>query len=304
MSGDAGGGIGAAVTETEARPRGPRISLDFVLENCHRAGAGIYNPYIRTLCQMDWMQELLELTHTSTPVKQLMNHKHLKKEMTESFSAIRLAERAMRRRDRRLQYSSDLSTFEALREHQDKLVFYDMCCGKGLLSFLLTFLFPSARIKMVDHNRNMNMQYLSVPRFRNTEFVLMDLFLDDSMRRLQAEMDGFEVNGNIVFAFGLHLCGHLSSRLVSCFNDISSLSALVLSPCCMPARRKGGEKIRDMLRKTNWSGYEYWCFSVFSMVDRALAWTDIVRDDYVESDKSTTILAIKKNEADVSTLGL
>lgn len=272
----------------------PKISLDYLLENCRNDTSGAYNPYITEFSRMPFVSDISHLAREYYPVRQLMNHRHLKKELAESLGAIFLAERAMRQLDSSRIYNSDLIAFEALKLHQDRIVFYDICCGKGILSFLLTFLFPRSKIVMLDNNTSMNLEYLSDSRFSNTSFLCVDLFSDAAFDLIKEKTEEAQQLGFFTLAFGLHLCGHLSPRLVHFFNEIQGISALIVSPCCMPARRKGGKQINDMIRKTKWSGYDYWCLSVYTAINGALARKDIVRDENVISEKSTSILATKQ----------
>lgn len=278
-------------------PNGPKMSLDYVLENCLKDSTGCYNPYITAFSKMPFIAEIMQLTRDYYAVRQLMNHRQLKKELTESFAAVCLAERALRSLHPSPCYDGDLMSFEALRLHQDHIAFFDICCGKGILSFILTLLFPQAKIFMLDHNGNMNLEYLSGPRFINTKFLHADLFLDSTFNDIQGSIHDLQQRGYTTLGFGLHLCGHLSPRLVHYFNEIDGMAALVISPCCMPVRRKGGKQINDLIRKTKWSGYDYWCMSVYTGIDDELARKDLVRDEHVLSEKCINILAFKKPTA-------
>jgi hypothetical protein len=58
---------------------------------------------------------------------------------------------------------------------------------------------------------------------------------------------------------GMHLCGILSERAISLFTSISSIKALVLSPCCLPKLRKGVSGFDEFEKNQDDDVYVSWC---------------------------------------------
>jgi hypothetical protein len=300
------GKIGELLLDTVPKTRlPPKIALDFVLENCRaaRCDGGTYNPYIMAFSDMPWIPEVYEAVRDSYAVKQIMNHRNLKKEITESFSAIAMADKALRRASLpdtpfAEEVNSDVDidlSFSALRRRQSDLLFLDVCSGKGILSFLLTFLFPTAKVVMIDFNAKIKRDHLSHPRFHQVSFVHVDLYTPAASEYIERLLDEESMQGRTVISFGLHLCGTLSTRLVELFNNQPRMDVLVLSPCCMPIKRKGGDKLNELIRRTQWCGYSYWCLFVFNAVHAGRSVRNICVDPHVESDKHSFIIAIKRN---------
>lgn len=279
----------------------PKIALDFVIENCCNAiansmdDADPYNQYITAFVNMPWVPEIYQLVAECYPAKQIMNHKHLKKEITEAFGALKLAERALRRSMGAPHCDNDteLLSFEYLKRHQSKLVFLDMCSGKGIQSFLMTFLLPEADIVMIDFNAKIKLEHLQHPRMQKIKFMHLDIYAPASVAAIQNICDTSSKADKTVFTCGLHLCGKLSLQLVNLFNSITEMGVLILSPCCMPLKKHGGQKINDLVRRTGWSGYHYWCLTVYTAIDSRIARRDMITDKTVESEKDVTIVAIK-----------
>jgi hypothetical protein len=279
----------------------PKIALDFVIENCRNAlmktteNDQFYNQYITAFVKMPWVPEIYQLVAECYPAKQIMNHKHLKKEITEAFGALKVAEKALRRSVGAPHCDSDreLLTFEYLKRYQNKLVFLDMCSGKGIQSFLMTFLLPGSDIVMIDFNAKIKLEHLQHPRMHKIKFMHLDIYAPASAQAIHTLCEDFSKEDRIIITCGLHLCGKLSLQLVNLFNNIAEIGILILSPCCMPLKKHGGQKINDLVRRTGWSGYNYWCLTVYTAIDSRIARRDMITDTTVESEKDITIVAIK-----------
>ena len=106
-------------------------------------------------------------------------------------------------------------------------VLFDVCSGKGFTALMLSHAFPAARVVMIDSDPVMNMSHTR--RLPNVEFKRLDLFSTQCIDIIQQAAQG----ATWACAFGMHLCGALSPRLISIFGAIPELDGLVLSPCCL-----------------------------------------------------------------------
>jgi len=277
----------------------PKISLDFVLENNEASSSSSRNPYIQHFSEQIWINSIKSLSVTNYAVKQLLNHRSLKKEITEIYGALVLMEKAAR-----CYYnigdSSNLLSFECLQSlnKNEQLVFYDICSGKGIASFILSFMFPNSKIHMVDFNKSLKLGHLN--EIKNVQFKYIDLYSSEFETYLLETSSIYLQNKSMVFCFGLHLCGNLSIRLTNIYNVHSSIYCLVLSPCCMPKSRnpkkdkKNGLKSIPLLRNSAFFNYENWCLNVYFNIQKKLISKNIYNhDDFVLSDKSTYIYAYR-----------
>jgi hypothetical protein len=289
-------------------PKGrPLITLDFILKNCETASRGTYNRYVSAFCRDERMiQRLLEMVECNIAVRKLLNHKCLKKEITELYGALTLIERALAKKfslndmeaasNTPISYcqpcfgdgfhesnpaqeswvNSDpyhIGDFPNIRKHMHRLVFYDICSGKGIQSFLLLQLFPEiAKIVMVDADTHMQVDHIydkgcnakisyrsfDIHKSEFAEFLEKDVA--DCVRGGRANDPNESLNGSISdqggsnnsssvtgsgngtgipqplisIVMGLHLCGTLSTRIATLFNRIEGLPIMVISPCCLP----------------------------------------------------------------------
>eukprot|EP01041_Mallomonas_annulata_P002220 gene2220-4315_t len=223
------------------------IALDFVIKNANLAEPGTYNEYITHFSGSPWVSSIRDVCRVDYSVKQLMNHKSLKKEITETMGALCLAEQAARRlEDSDISIAgSPLILLTRLRQLGQRLTIYDVCSGKGLSSFFATFFLPEARIVMIDFNAKIRLDHLKNPICTNISYEHMDIYKQTFYDFLLEDSKILPDNvGGISIVLGLHLCGTLSTRLTQIYNSISSLSILVLSPCCMP---KKGKRDGDMV---------------------------------------------------------
>jgi hypothetical protein len=289
------------LTENKTLARGrPNISLDFIVKN-ERLAEGRYNDYIRSFCRDGDLLEKLSCTVESDPaILKLMNKQSLKKELTECYSAICLVERSLRRIQKHSTNEiaeEPLITFSSIRKNVSNLAFYDVCSGKGILSFLLTLLFPEISIiKMIDSNKKIKLDHLGSKCCTNITYEHYDIFNEEFSDFLIKESEKCKEEKMIPVIIGLHLCGNLSVRLVHLFNNIIDLPILIISPCCLPTKSKKnqGFMTRDKLQKNKWSSYDFWCMSIYILIDHLSTVKNIVKDDLVESQKNTLIWAVKR----------
>jgi hypothetical protein len=314
----------------------PWIKLDYIVRN-EREANGIYNDYIKSFCgDEEFIKRLFDLVESNSAFLKLLNKQDLKKELTECYSAICLAERALRRRRRHstslkidlngtqfclpcdtirrnsitsvdpvslknvthsFANEEPLLTFSAIRENGKNLTFYDVCSGKGILSFLLATLFPEIpRIAMVDSNADMQLDHLTSDCCSNVTFVKQDIHSGEFADFLVSESEKCRLSNRIPIIIGLHLCGTLSTRLTQLYNSNEGLPVLIVSPCCAPTRSKKNRVFmtRERLRQNKWSSYAFWYMNVYISICPLLSVKDIVRDELVLSEKNTLILAMKR----------
>jgi Methyltransferase domain len=314
----------------------PWIKLDYIVRNEKEAN-GIYNDYIKSFCgDEEFVKRLFDLVESDSAFLKLLNKQDLKKELTECYSAICLAERALRRRRHSTSLKIDLNgtqycvpcdtiqrnpissidpdslengmthnfgheepllTFSAIRENGKNLTFYDVCSGKGILSFLLAILFPEIpRIAMVDSNADMKLDHLTSECCSSVTFEKQDIHSGEFADFLVSESEICRLSNRIPIIIGLHLCGTLSTRLTQLYNSIVGLPVLIVSPCCAPTRSKKNRAFmtRERLRQNKWSSYAFWYMTVYVSICPLLSVKDIVKDELVLSEKNTLILAMKR----------
>lgn len=307
----------------------PKISLDFIVKNESLAD-GDYNDYIKSFCHDSVTIDRLYATlENDASILKLMNKHGLKKELTECYAAICLVERTLRRKGTleedtsplpspssssssqycvqciqstnnsggNEQIGEPLLTFSAIRRNASNLVFYDVCSGKGILSFLLCFLFPDIpKIVMIDFNLNMKLDHLKAECCKCITYKQCDIYTENFSEYLLSESTHCFEKGQTVIVIGLHLCGTLSARLIQLYNKMEFVPILIISPCCAPKRSKKVKVFmtREKLNKNKWPAYGFWTMGLYVLIDKIQSVKDIVHDELILSDKNTVIVAIKR----------
>ncbi|PRP89307.1 hypothetical protein PROFUN_02181 [Planoprotostelium fungivorum] len=200
----------------------------------------------------------------------LLNHKALKKEMTESYSVYRQVKKMIEQIKHRHE-GTECPT----------IVLLDVCSGKGFASVLLTFKFPDLKIKMIDNDRFMNVKHLkSLP---NIEMVYMDVHKEQFQDWMVETL-----RGKIGIMLGTHLCGQLSIDFVDAYNNHPEVAAMILAPCCL---NKKLWELNEKAKELNIDNYEYWSMHLFELVQSTQK--ELKSDDQVLSQKNNFISAIK-----------
>jgi hypothetical protein len=112
----------------------------------------------------------------------------------------------------------------------------DLCSGKSITSLLASLRHPGVTVSAVDR---LDLRF--VPHFASeeqgsiqyTQLDVMDESFIENLDRLVAE------SARPTALLGMHLCGNLSVRAIKAFQDIQAVHAVVLSPCCLPAKSDG-----------------------------------------------------------------
>ena len=112
----------------------------------------------------------------------------------------------------------------------------DLCCGKGLLSMILSYEWPCCHVVMIDNNPKMNMAHVDT-RAQLT-YHASDLHSDACAHMLSRTLAAArEADPRACcVAVGVHLCGHLSPRAIHLFGSNPTLDTLLLVPCCLHKR--------------------------------------------------------------------
>lgn len=279
----------------------PRISLHYVLKNIAEVSDSPPNKYILAFSKMAFIPHLLALVDENEVMRRLMNHKSLKKEITELMGALCTIEHVLKKETLALPdicstcNNDDNVEFGTILSLEKDIVFYDICSGKGVASSFLTLMFPQAHIKMVDFDNFLNLEHLQLPCMQNVSYNHLDIYTDAFESFVKSELDYCRLHGRTPIFLGLHLCGTLSTRLGSLYNKLEHMPMLVISPCCMPRRkRKDKSKHRDFIKKNGWNGYDFWCLSVFVGLDSFTSYRNIRQDMFVASEKNKYIYACRR----------
>lgn len=358
--------------------QGCRLSLDYLIANekmnrQNSKGQDSNNIYISHFCHQEWLGPLRELADRNDSIRKLLNHKTLKKEITELYGVLSSFEKSLQRSSgiwnnvnddvgeyREESKDDNRKEMEAILKSEEDIImmkeeegmiqaqnlnssrsknslfpilqyldsthqlrFYDICCGRGIASFFLSFMFPHTQIILIDSNQNIKLDHFKIPQCQHLEYYYYDIYSEEFYQFLLKHSNDSSSNlsnltnstrtRRLSLIFGLHLCGTLSLRLCTLYNTISSLSLLVVSPCCMPRNKKSNTTHRLHLHTWNqrksdsqqtsgddhivttgtskeFSSYDYWCLSVYYQLDSKLLRRDMHDDEYVISEKSKYIV--------------
>ena len=178
----------------------------------------------------------------------------LKKEITEAYAALR----AVR------------GTLEGGGGAGEDLIFIELCSGRGFVSIVLATEFPKSRVYMIDNDTKMNVDHVKAFDDRVTFHALdvHDAATEDFIRDVAAKD-----RTKTVVVVGIHLCGNLSHRAIELYERISEVSSLVVSPCCLPQRRRHdvfGYYCKDIARSVkHTTPYNVWCTQLFFRIPRS-----------------------------------
>lgn len=186
------------------------------------------------------------------------------------------------------------STENRRRFHDGEgLSFVDLCSGKGFLSTMLAWEFPKAAIHMCDFDTRLELSHLwNLP---NVQFHLQDLYSKEAEDTVAAAVSASRrTRGGACIIVGVHLCGELSRRAIQLWRDAGA-AALVMSPCCLPRRRRHdvfGYHVKDQAKKMKVPSYQLWCTMLYGLLPLGEAHCNMcVDDEFVSSPYSTFMTA-------------
>eukprot|EP00551_Chaetoceros_affinis_P009460 CAMPEP_0203670450 /NCGR_PEP_ID=MMETSP0090-20130426/6519_1 /ASSEMBLY_ACC=CAM_ASM_001088 /TAXON_ID=426623 /ORGANISM="Chaetoceros affinis, Strain CCMP159" /LENGTH=583 /DNA_ID=CAMNT_0050535311 /DNA_START=65 /DNA_END=1816 /DNA_ORIENTATION=- len=175
----------------------------------------------------------------------------------------------------------------------------DLCSGKSLTTALSAVLLERKNNKLLAVDK---LPAHMVPHFLhdgNTSYLSRDImskiFFDELKREVYRQCT---VEGRIVILVGMHLCGKLSERAIEFFEKMPLISAIVLSPCCLPKFRKG--KVSFVKTDVDEEdAYLAWANHLKVLMEQCLTNVDYdavksYRDDEMHSIKNSIITAIRQ----------
>eukprot|EP01119_Soliformovum_irregulare_P021194 TRINITY_DN7009_c0_g1_i1.p1 TRINITY_DN7009_c0_g1~~TRINITY_DN7009_c0_g1_i1.p1 ORF type:complete len:298 (-),score=59.22 TRINITY_DN7009_c0_g1_i1:3-896(-) len=258
-------GHGCVLTPAKENPNLlAKRRLDFLIQNNYQD-----LPYVEKWLKQDFLPQI----RADINFYSILNHKQLKKEMTESYSIYRQVKKLIK------QIGDQTSKKE--------IVLFDVCSGKGFSSILLSFRFPNARIHMIDSCKVMNVSHLkSMP---NVTLDIADIFAPSFEGWVKERCEG-----KLGIFLGTHLCGNLSERFITVFRSVPDLRGMILAPCCLSGKMNG---LVDGARRLKVDPYKYWCLYLHLMLGSGVR-KDLSHDDNILSDKNCVILASKYNDGE------
>ena len=266
--------------------RRPYAALDFLL-----ASTSVQtNPYIAAFAKTPFVRALQE----DSRYDNLRKFTNIKKEVTEASAAIAQIRRCIARlrleeeedvvygeddsdndnyndndNDNDSAAADDSSARRVKRFHDGEgLSLVDLCSGKGFLSTMLAWEFPKASIHMCDFDDSLELSHLS--SLPNVQYHHQDLFSKDAEDTVAAAVSGGGGGGdnNACIIIGVHLCGELSKRAIQLWRTTGA-AAIVLSPCCLPRRRRHdafGFHIKDQAKRLKVPSYQVWCTLLYGLL--------------------------------------
>lgn len=285
--------------------------LDYLIQNINRnveefgRDSDQVNLYIYNFSQLSFLPDLVQQSKSNVSIRKLMNHKNLKKEITESYGVYRLIDHALSRLPNHNSSFFQLRNCHSEIECNDliplsqnlsvKLVFFDICCGKGITSFLLAQLFPNCIIHMIDFNSRIKFDHMN--ELKNVHYHHLDIHSNLCEQFLKLKCDEYRLDGFTIIAFGNHLCGNLSTRIIDLFQKIEYIDVLIFSPCCLPTK-KSNDNFQDTysfnLLGDSYSLFDHWCFTLYMGLSVNAFSPHLCRDDNVLSEKKKYIWVCRK----------
>ena len=273
-----------AAGATEAR-RVARRAIDFVrFRDANAHGAAFEASTLRGLLQND------------PAFDSLSRHRQIKKEITEAFAALEQVRRALRDRGTG-DWEGDGS----------RLIFIELCSGRGFLSLALADAFPKARIYMIDCDTDMDVSHVRAFGPDRISFHAFDLFSSECeafVRDIVADAP----SASTAVLVGVHLCGALADRAISLYESVERVAALVLAPCCLPRRRRHdvpGFHVKDIAKAiaNGVTPHQCWCTHLYFRLPRTSKRNMLIDHDML-SQQNTFLIARRTEELALDSLSL
>ena len=295
------------------------IALDFMEDGNNEDP----HPYISGFLAQPWLKNV----RSNPNWRSVLNHSHLKKEVTESWGVVLRLQRLVN---------------EQLQKG-NKVTIFDMCSGKGLTGSCVAGLFPNVRVRLMDRNPKMKMFHLK--DLPNADWTRLDFRDQEGLKNwireglgmspvdpqqtesawalrsgqtqrwkakhqkqamtslIPAESGSLESNASAVatpeqapvvgIIVGVHLCGPLAEQFIELFNSEPNLISMILCPCCLPGQK--GSRVVEKSQKLERvvSGYVFWSLHLLMSVRKDFRRT-METDELVESEKNCFILSSKQ----------
>mmetsp|Transcript_90726 Transcript_90726/g.142466 ORF Transcript_90726/g.142466 Transcript_90726/m.142466 type:complete len:419 (-) Transcript_90726:87-1343(-) len=164
---------------------------------------------------------------------QFNDMKKIRKELSESLAVLEALE-------------SDLPNFGA------DWHIVDLCCGKALTGLLASIRHPGVSVSLVDRLEPRFVPHVSVGEQNGLKYSQLDVMDDFFIANLECLL---REAARPTALLGMHLCGKLSWRAIEAFQQIQSVHAVVLSPCCLPL--KSDRDVPAHLYSTKDDGEQY-----------------------------------------------
>lgn len=132
----------------------------------------------------------------------------------------------------------------------------DLCCGKSITAALTSLKYPGVSVSAIDKLEPRFVPHFNCDEEAGVHYTQLDVLSDGFIPDLEQLV---RKAARPTALLGMHLCGNLSVRAVEAFHRIGGISAVVLSPCCLP--RKGGKSSPPHLyvTKDSLEQYRLWC---------------------------------------------
>jgi hypothetical protein len=217
-------------------------------------------------------------------------HRKIKKEITEAYGALR-AVRGVVGRSRVPQTRGEACAGDDC--DGEDLVFLELCSGRGFVSIVFADAYPKARVYMLDIDSKMDVSHLEA--LERVTFHLQDLHSNECEAFIRSVCREAGHDKTVILV-GVHLCGALAPRAIELYESVAEIAALVLSPCCLPQRRRHdvfGYHCVDIARAIkSVTAYQCWCTQLFFHVPVSSRRNMIIDHDML-SQQNAFITALK-----------
>jgi len=198
------------------------------------------SPYIARFLRADWLDAAMADNRVR---RVLAGNKAGPKEVTEAYAAA----------DRVSAAVFEFCDRDIKADGGSGVVILDVCSGKGTIAIVLSFMFPQAKIVMIDSNGDMELDHVSARP--NIEFVALDIFAPQATAVVNSAAAGAEC----CVVIGVHVCGALAPRVATVACRAEAVDAFFVCPCCLKGSlcrhvkheaKRTGEDVYTVLVKT------------------------------------------------------
>jgi hypothetical protein len=276
------------------------LVYDFLCENVYNEH--IDNPYIVQFAK----NSLIKSFRNKYPNEwhSILNKNTLKKEITECYGIVNLVLDICDKLHDKLQSTK-------------QIIFLDICSGKGYTSLVLYAHLPEwvrnkAKIIMLDKDMKMNLSHLETLN-GIIEFHHLCIFpekkngtqrLINDLNKILNKFCKSSTNEVVCICIGVHLCIYLSEIFISTFNQMDSIIAMALSPCCVHETEEN-QLINEMCKNSSIFEDAHLA-GITREVMQYMGWTmflngkiqsenkKMIHDELVLSDRNNFLIAYKQ----------
>jgi len=170
----------------------------------------------------------------------------------------------------------------------------DLCCGKSITAALLAMRYPGVTVSAIDKLEPRFVAHSNCDNKCGVHYSQLDVMSDHFVASLEYSVQQI---GRPTVLLGMHLCGNLSVRAIQAFEQIEAVSAVVLSPCCLPGKGSKESPPHLFFTKDAAEQYQLWAQHLEDLLREAVPSARVTRGSVEDilSPKNNVMCAVRSS---------